>query len=226
MGDDEFGRFLRSVLEKNQVDSRFVEVLPDSPSGMSAAIMEKGGDYGAVISNANTRIDAARLGDDELWEGVGMLVLQNEVPSSVNLQAALEAKKRHIAVCINAAPERALPPELQAAIDILVVNAIEARDMSGIAVNALDDALTAVVALHRQSPQVIVTAGGEGVAFIEANQPGQKIAAEPVKVISTHGAGDCFMGALCAALLESPSLAEAVLKANKAAARHISGQLL
>jgi L-ascorbate metabolism protein UlaG (beta-lactamase superfamily) len=62
-------------------------------------------------------------------------------------------------------------------------------------------------------------------------RPGQPfsldgIEIEPVRVqvTSTHGAGDCFVGALCARLADGLSLEEACRAANAAAATFVSRQ--
>jgi ribokinase len=223
VGADPQGEFLRGVLNENAVDSRFVTVNDSVPSGMSVALMDAEGDYGAVVvSNANNLIDVAQFADDALWQQVEILLLQNEVPEAVNLAAAKQAKQLGIRVCLNAAPARPLCSEMQAAVDLLVVNGVEARDLSGNPVNDLSDACMAAQLLSQQYPAVIVTAGEHGVAWCEAGGHSQSIPAEKVILVSTHGAGDCFMGTLCTSLLQGETLAKAIAKANRAAAEHVS----
>lgn len=55
-------------------------------------------------------------------------------------RAAQAARSRGIAECVNAAPARALSAESERCIDLLVVNAIEARDMCQISVQDLASA--------------------------------------------------------------------------------------
>lgn len=223
VGTDDSGKFLLSVLQNNSVDTKFVEVIDSIASGMSVATMDAEGDYGAVVvSNANLRINPNQFDNDDIWADVGMLLLQNEVPELVNLNAAKEAKKRNITVCINAAPAKELSPALQACIDVLVVNGVEARDMSGITVDCLETASKAALKLNQTFPVVVVTAGEHGVAFSESNGACNSLPAEKVELVSTHGAGDCFMGMFCASMMNGCSLEESVSKANKAAAIHVS----
>ncbi len=185
--------------------------------------MDAEGDYGAVVvSNANTKINPEQFSNDKIWKDVGMLLLQNEVPELVNLNAAKEARKRNIMVCINAAPAKELSPALQECIDVLVVNGVEARDMSGITVNGLNSASEAALKLNQTFPIVVVTAGEHGVAFSESNGTCNALPAEKVELVSTHGAGDCFMGMFCASMMKGCSLEKSVSKANKAAAIHVS----
>ena len=111
MGTDDSGKFLLSVLQSNSVDTKFVEVINGIASGMNVATMDAEGDYGAVVvSNANPN----QFDNGDIWSDVSMLLLQNEVPEVVNLNAALAAKKRNITVCINAAAAKELSPALQA----------------------------------------------------------------------------------------------------------------
>lgn len=225
VGDDAQGTFLLDALRDAGVDTQAVTILPGVPSGMSVAISDAEGDYGAVVvSNANLHIDAA-VTSDALWRDAGLLVLQNEVPPGVNLQLAQQAKQRGIAVCINAAPARDIEPELAACVQLLIVNAVEARDMCQIAVTDLASACEAAQVLAQRFPQVIVTAGEHGLAFCEMGGPASHIAAIPVKLVSTHGAGDCFVGVLSQSLLAGLSLADAAEKANHAAAEHVSRPL-
>lgn len=224
VGADEQGKFLLDALQQAGVDTRYVAVIAAQPSGMSVAISDIGGDYGAVVvSNANQFIDCEPFSTEAFWQEVSMLVLQNEIPEAVNLQAAREAKKRNIPVSLNAAPARDLSEALQECIDLLVVNAIEARDMSQVVVGDLASARLAAETLAQRYPSVVVTAGEHGVAFCEAGSGGQSLPAQKVKLISTHGAGDCFMGVLCTSLSHNLSLMEAVTRANQAAAAHVSG---
>ena len=222
VGDDAQGEFLLTALRDAEVNTDAVAILPDEPSGMSVAISDAEGDYGAVVvSNANLHIDVATL-PDSLWQGAGLLVLQNEVPASVNLQLAQQARQKGIAVCINAAPAREIEPALAACIDLLIVNAVEARDMCQIEVTDLASAERAAQKLAEDFAQVIVTAGEHGLAVCQSGEPVQSLPAIPVKLISTHGAGDCFVGVLSQALVSGSSLPEAAEKANQAAAEHVS----
>ncbi len=227
LGTDAFGQYLLSTLMQHKIETDYIEILPHISSGMSVAIMDKEGDYGAVvISNANTKINNDKLQKNDLWHDVKMLILQNEIPMEVNLKAAIEAQKRNIMVCINAAPAKKLPPNLQNKIDLLVVNAIEAHDMCAIAVYNLESAAKAAKELSKNFPKVVVTAGSHGVAFMEEGEVCETIVAEPVELVSTHGAGDCFMGILCSALLKGDKLKDAVIKANQGAALHVSAKNL
>jgi ribokinase len=206
------------------VDTKQVRTDPEAGSGMSVAIIDTEGDYGAVIvSGANLQlfnedVEEAR----EIIRNAQVLVLQNEVPEITNLAAAKLARGYGVHVVLNAAPARPLVPDLAANIDLLVVNAVEAEMICGVEVASLRAATEAAVALSNRVPAAVVTAGGLGLAMTQHRKPPYAEAAYPVKLVDTHGAGDLFIGALAARLASGDLLAEALHFANAAAALFVS----
>ena len=223
VGDDDFGRFLLSTLTTVGVDASRVTCVGGQGSGMSVAIMDAGGDYGAVIvSGANAATNAGVLDDPTLWQNAGILILQNEMPEAINLAAANAARRAEVPVCLNAAPYRPLAEEFAPLVDILVVNAIEAEESSGVPVNDLKAATHAAVTLSSRFATVVVTAGAEGVVGIRRGQEPIAIPAVPVRLVSTHGAGDVFVGSFGAALAAGHAFPDCLRAANQAAAVHVS----
>ncbi len=225
VADDDFGRFLLANLERKGVDHTFVRRDASQSTGMSVAIFDNEGDYGAVIvSGSNLTLGEADVSAaQELLSKTTLLVLQNEVPDAANVFSAKAVKQAGGRVLINAAPARALSSDLQPLIDILVVNAIEAEMLAGVpVVETLEGALEAARKLVQTFPQVVVTAGGSGVAY--ANLDGEEIVIEAVKirVESTHGAGDEFIGVLAAEIASGRSMNEALQKANMQAAKLVA----
>jgi ribokinase len=225
VADDEFGRALTGNLRQAGVDHRFVKVADGIRSGMSVAIFDSEGDYGAVIvSGSNLTlgqpdVDAAA----ELFAQADALVLQNEVPDQANVAAARAMKAAGGKVILNAAPARDLSPELSALVDVIVVNAIEAEQLTDVAVfDSLESALDAARLLAKAYPAAVVTAGGAGVAC--ATKEGEEFVIEALKVklVSTHGAGDEFTGVLAAEIAGGTGLQEALNAANRAAATLVS----
>jgi len=225
IGDDDFGRALLANLDRTGVDRRFVRVAPGTGSGMSVAIFDAGGDYGAVIvSGSNLTLgDADIVAAANVVAGTAVLLLQNEVPEAANIAAARAVREKGGRVLLNAAPARKLSDELTGLLDILVVNAIEAEFLAGVAVvETLEGAARAAHRLAELCPVAIVTAGGEGVACRERTGGAFALPALPVKVVSTHGAGDEFVGALAAGLARGETMQAAVAAANAASALLVS----
>lgn len=223
VGSDHFSDFLLDHLKTRNISRQRITQLPTANTGMSVAITDAEGDYGAVIvSGSNAEIDAAHIKDEALWKDAKILILQNEIPEELNVLAAQQAKKNEVLVCLNAAPSRNLSKELSSKIDLLIVNSIEAEDMCGVVVDSLDSAQEAAISLSSEFETVVVTAGGDGVAM--ASQLGERLMlpAKKVKIVSTLGAGDVFVGSLCAAVASGKELKVALENANEAAAAHVS----
>ncbi len=214
IGQDGFADRITEVLDRAGVDHRQVLRQPGA-SGMSVAIVDDAGDYGAVIVSA-ANLDIAP-DDIVIPEGTRLICLQNEISESVNIALARAAHVLGIAVMLNAAPARAVTAGTEALYQTLIVNRIEALDMTG-----KDEAHQAALALRACGyERVLVTLGGEGVVVAE----GESVTHYPghsVQVVSTHGAGDAFVGAFAARLCQGDMTEDAVHFAQAAAALHVS----
>ena len=198
IGKDAFGATRRDVLVSADVDIRQVQSDPGA-SGMSAAIVDDTGEYGAVIiSEANQRIEPELI---EIPPATQLVILQNEVPDAVNMAVARKARHAGASVWLNAAPARPLSLEMLAAVDLFIVNRVEAEFYA----DAVPDART------------LTTLGSKGARHGTVTYPG--IA---VDVVSTHGAGDVFVGALAAQVVRGIPVADAIPFAQAAAALHVS----
>ena len=180
VADDDFGRALLDNLERDGVDHRFVARC--GGTGMSVAIFEAKGDYGAVIvSGSNLTLgekDIAAAADVVVQTAV--LLQQNEVPEAANIAAARAVKAAGGRVLLNAAPARKLSDDLIALVDIVIVNAIEAEFLAGVpVVDTLHGAVEAARRLVDLCPTAIVTAGGEGVAYCDRRWPGVRAGRHP-----------------------------------------------
>lgn len=224
VGDDEFGRFLVENLAAIDVDHRFVRVVAGERTGMSVAIFDNEGDYGAVIvSGSNLALGLKDVENaKELFSPGGVLILQNEVPEVANVAAARAMKALGGQVLLNAAPARIPSRELVSLVDVIVVNAIEAELLANAPViEDLKGALDAARTLAATYPTAVVTAGGNGVACVSRYG---ELAIEAIKVrlVSTHGAGDEFTGVLAAELASGKQIEAALHTANRAAALLVS----
>ena len=200
-GSDSFGDMIRETLAASGMGLSQLQ-RDDGPSGMSAAIVDANGEYGAVIvSAANLNIAAHEVA---MPEGTSLVLLQNEIPDDVNLAVALKAKASGAKVWLNAAPAREISNGLVEVIDLLIVNKVEAEFYAG-----------AGFVLN-----LLKTLGAEGVSYNGVQYSGFQ-----VDVVSTHGAGDMFVGALASQVVCGANMVDAIKFAQAAAALHVSSQL-
>jgi ribokinase len=200
-GSDRFGDMIREALERSGVGLTQLQRDPGA-SGMSAAILNADGEYGAVVvsaANLNIEVDPIHVPD-----GTTLVLLQNEIPEAVNLAVAKKARAEGAQVWLNAAPARAVCAPLAALVDLLIVNRIEA----------------AFYAAQDGFAQSLTTLGGDGVSYWDAHYPGHQ-----VDVVSAHGAGDMFVGAMAAQVDRGASMVDAIGFAQAAAALHVASGL-
>jgi ribokinase len=222
VGDDSFGAALLAGLDRARVDRANVTVLSGIGSGMSVAIFDDDGDYGAVIvSGANLAIIPGQAGAELLSQGK-VLVLQNEIPEIVNEAVARYARDLGVATILNAAPARPFTTSLPELVDVLVVNAIEAEMLGGGDVSSLETAGSAAERLAERFKCVVVTAGGDGVGSFDGSGRAVKLPGIKVAVASTHGAGDTFVGTLAARMAVGDPFEAALSIANREAAKVVS----
>tara|TARA_B110001450_G_scaffold232526_1_gene235161 strand:- start:538 stop:1383 length:846 start_codon:yes stop_codon:yes gene_type:complete len=199
-GSDLFGDMIRETLTASGVDLSQLQ-RDIGPSGMSAAIVNANGEYGAVIISAANLNTVAN--DIIIPQGTSLVILQNEIPQEVNMEVALKAKKVDAEVWLNAAPARELPNRLVKVVDLLIVNQVEAEFYSSL----------------NRSVKVLKTLGAQGVYYDNVLYSGFS-----VDVASTHGAGDMFVGALAAQVVRGTPMVEAIRFAQAAAALTVSSQ--
>ena len=208
VGSDSFADLLTKQLEGSSVNFSALQVGPGA-SGMSVAIVEASGEYGAaVVSGENTNIDETLI---KIPENTGVLLLQNEISETVNLEIAKKAKAVGCKVWLNAAPAKKINSAFLSLLDICIVNRVEAEFYNFINSNKTQKNLT-----------IIKTLGHEGLELIKPNGKIRKIPAFSVNSISSHGAGDMFIGALAARYLIGDTMENALVYAQAAAALFIS----
>ncbi|MEK1931904.1 MAG: PfkB family carbohydrate kinase, partial [Pararhizobium sp.] len=116
-----------------------------------------------------------------------------------------------------------LSPVLSELVDVIVVNAIEAEQLTDVAVvDSLAGALDAARLLAQTYLAAVVTAGGLGLACATRSGEEFSIDAIKVKLVSTHGAGDEFTGVLAAEIAKGTGTEDALRAANHAAAVLVS----
>jgi len=219
IGTDDFSKNIRDRLQGTGINLDGLQRV-DGPAGMSVAVVDASGTYGAVVvSAANLSMDPTLIA---LPTDCRMVMLQNEIRPEVSCAVSEMAKAAGATIMVNAAPARADAAPLLELADILIVNRVEADEITGGQCQREGGARSAVAALHRPGRTVVLTRGAEGVTVGAPDGTIWQAAAFKVDTVSTHGAGDMFCGALGARLLAGDKLTHAVAYSQAAAALHVS----
>lgn len=218
VGTDGFAEQIRSELARSGVDTRSV-LTREGASGMSVAIVGEDGGYGAVVvSGVNRLISASQA---SLEPPPAVVILQNEIPAEQN-HALLARLRPQTLVIWNAAPASGLDKAVLDRTDILVVNRLEAAMQCGLD-ESLPDPCKALEILRASGAKAaIITLGAEGFIGTDADGRTFGSAGHRVEPVSTHGAGDAFVGALAARLARGEVVADGSSFAQAAAALHVA----
>ena len=190
----------------------------DAPTACAMITVDaEGRNQIAVASGANRFTTADQLDDAVLGPGETLL-LQLEVDDAETAVAAARAKAKGARVVLNAAPAAPLPAGLAEALDVLVVNEIEAPMLADTAGIDYDDPVDAARRLAQSwDVATIVTLGGDGARAFDRGAA-WRIGAMAIAPVDTTAAGDAFVGVLAAALDWGDALPAALHAASIAGA--------
>lgn len=217
IGTDNFGKQIYDTLSNQNINLDGLKMV-DEATGMSVALIGSDGIYSAVVvSGVNQTIDLSEIA---VPDDLTVLVLQNEINTDANFEIIKKVPKSTF-IILNAAPALTPNKDFFERIDLLVVNQLEAKMLLNEEPNIFNN-LDALRKLQNLGPkEVIITMGADGYTGISKNgeifsEPGIK-----VDVLSTHGAGDSFVGTLAAFICKGEPINIAAQYAQASSALHV-----
>ena len=217
IGTDNFGKQIYDTLSNQNINLDGLKMV-DEATGMSVALIGSDGIYSAVVvSGVNQTIDLSEIA---VPDDLTVLVLQNEINTDANYEIIKKVPKSTF-VILNAAPALTPNKDFFERIDLLIVNQLEAKMLLNEEPSIFNN-LDALRKLQNLGPkEVIITLGAEGYTGISKNgeifsEPGIK-----VDVLSTHGAGDSFVGTLAAFICKGEPINIAAQYAQASSALHV-----
>ena len=217
IGTDNFGKQIYDTLSNQNINLDGLKMV-DEATGMSVALIGSDGIYSAVVvSGVNQTIDLSEI---TVPDDLTVLVLQNEINTDANFEIIKKVPKSTF-IILNAAPALTPNKDFFERIDLLVVNQLEAKMLLNEEPSIFNN-LDALRKLQNLGPkEVIITMGADGYTGISKNgeifsEPGIK-----VDVLSTHGAGDSFVGTLAAFICKGEPISVAAQYAQASSALHV-----
>ena len=214
VGQDEFGQKLVKSLSESGVETDYIKESRDLPTGTAVIYVDDNGDNSiVVIPGANMACDMEYLKEqDEQFHWCDYVVLQMEIPYEAVWYSVKRAKELGKTVILNPAPAPdEIPEEILSLVDYLTPNETEIIALNGKSKDDIREGAEKL--LGRGVNNVIATLGDRGALLV--NRYGETFyPARKVVSVDTTAAGDCFNGAMVAALAEGQSEAEAILFAN------------
>jgi ribokinase len=224
IGSDGFGVTLKARLAASTVDTSLLRVVYGS-SGVALIVVEEPGGENAIVvaPGANAAFTELTGAERAAIAAADVLLCQLEIPVGTVEAACLAARAAGTRVVLNAAPARPLPDDLLGAVDLLVLNEVEAVAMvpvGSVGVDAGDDPEPEEMldALLESVPGVVLTQGAAGAWYADRDGGAEQVPAPRVEAVDTTAAGDAFCGALAVALGEGREVRDAVRWASAAGA--------
>lgn len=223
IGDDAHGKLIAEALEDGGVRVDYLGTVSNAPTGHAVVMLQSDGQNSIIIvGGANMSCWPETLSEEylEIVKNAGIVLLQREIPDSVNIQVAKAARSAGVPVVLDAGGvDLPIPSELASVVDILSPNETELARLTNMPTENFEEISQAVRKCHEMGvKQVLVKLGAKGSAlFTEGEKPTRQSIIPAQTVIDTTGAGDTFTAAFAVALVEGKSKTECLRFAAAAA---------
>ncbi|MDA8548945.1 ribokinase [Litoricolaceae bacterium] len=225
VGTDHFGSLVETELTNLGLATCGIRRDSRSPTGLALIHVDGDGNNSITVSGgANLSWTSSQISELTFDEStVGLCQL--ETPLEVTLEVMKKISKVGGVTILDPAP---MPKNdidhVFTVVDILTPNQHEAERLLNQKICSSEDAIQGAIALVKRGgfKAVILTMGEQGVAYSEDGVQGEWLPAFIVDAIDTVAAGDCFNGALAAAMVDGESFRDSILFAMAAAAMSVT----
>ncbi|KAI7690503.1 Ribokinase [Sarcoptes scabiei] len=212
IGCDVFGKEMIKNFEQHNISTSFLILSSDLPTGTASITVTRKGENNIVyVPGATNLLSPNEINDvsDSLFKDCRLFVSTFEcLPESLHT-ALLLARKHKVPTLINGAPPFPKPMEnshIYPLCDILCVNESEAKLMTKLRVDTIDDCRIACkMILDKGCGSVILTMGNNGALYVNRNQTIHIPVPHQIEPIDTT-VSDSFIGALAFYLVNFPNL--------------------
>uniref|UniRef100_A0A5B7BDX3 Ribokinase n=1 Tax=Davidia involucrata TaxID=16924 RepID=A0A5B7BDX3_DAVIN len=153
VGEDAHGKLITQALHGGGVHLDYLNTVSAAPTGHAVVMLQSDGQNSIIIvGGANMSSWPQTLSDEslEVVRNAGIVLLQREIPDSVNFQVAKAARTAGVPVILDAGGVDApIPPELLSFVDFLSPNESELARLTGMPTESFEQISQAVVKCHK-----------------------------------------------------------------------------
>lgn len=212
VGSDDFGERAISNFQKNCVRAESIKVISEELTGRAVITIVDDNNTIIYVPGANRVLDISYIKENiKHLATADMVLLQNEIPISIQVEVANYCHEYGTPVIYNPAPARKVESSFLEKITYITPNEHELSILLQGCTEKSEDLIK----------KVICTKGSAGVEYMDSGKK-KAIPSYKVDVIDTTGAGDTFNGVLAVQLALGKKIGDAIKIANWAAALSIT----
>ncbi len=222
IGNDAFGKEYLENYKRHGIETRFVNVIEGTATGVASIIVESNGQNRILLyKGANDKFtpEMIQTAGDELKK-CGLIVLQLEIPLE-SVYAAIDfANENKIPVLLNPAPAvKELSIEKACKCDFFVPNETELGILTGMPIETEEEIKAAAkFLLDKGLKNIIVTMGSRGSLWISGDGKEEKVPTRKVQAVDSTGAGDSFIGCFVENYVKTGDIPGSMKRASQYAA--------
>ena len=213
LGADAHGQKLYGYYKEMGIDTKYIKVDHDHPTGLAVVIKEADGTNRIVVyPGANAHITREAI--EEAFDcAPDALYLGFEIPFEMALFAANIAASRGVPIFVDAAPaSKDYPLEKLPPVEVFSPNETETLEYTGINPVGMESSLRAALAIWRRVKcrYVVIKQGARGAFLYDGKRYNTFPAMRAARVVDTTAAGDAFTAALTVEYLRTGDIEGAI----------------
>ena len=215
VGGDNNGQRMLDNLKNMGVNTNYIKVLKDVPTGIAMITVGEGDNTIVVVPGANGEVDKEYIDSiKDVLETYDMVILQHEIPLETVHYVIEFCSEKNIPVVLNPAPAAQVPLDIIEKVTYLTPNEHEAVIIFG--KNQTTEEL-----LKKYPEKLVITQGEKGVSTCLKSGAILTVPARSTHVVDTTGAGDTLNGAFSVEVCNGLGIHNALIFANTAASLSI-----
>lgn len=225
LGDDENGKTLKNIYDKTGINTSYIKIKQDAPTGLATVTVESCGSNRIVVfSGAN-----ALLSDSDAIKAVSetkpdAVFCHFEIPYDTVVSVSEYCYKNNIPLVIDAGPaDTGIDLSKLSPMTVFSPNETETEIFTGILPDNNESALAAAKKLKElvSAKYYVIKLGSRGVAVYDSEKL-TEIPTYPVKVSDTTAAGDSFTAAMTLEYVKSGDIYRSCRYGNAVASVTVS----